>query len=118
MGEQGIFAMAAEFYRELEASEIRGLFPGDMQEASKKLAMFLVSACGGPPLYQAAFGPPRMRMRHMPFAIGPKERDAWLACFFKVLERAPEAHGFPKEQLQAFKDYLDRFSAWMVNRSA
>ena len=116
MGEKGLFGLAADFYSEPEASPIRSLFEGDMAENSKKLAMFLVSATGGPPLYQQAYGPPRMRARHLPFAIGPEERRVWLECFFKALETAPEKHGFPSKHLQDFKDYLERFSAWMVNR--
>ena len=115
MGEAHIFEMTRDFYAELEKSPIRGKFPEDMAEASKKLAMFLVPVFGGPPLYQAAYGPPRMRARHIPFVISPKDRDVWLACFFKVLESAPEKYAFPRQHLADFRNYLNGFSAWMVN---
>ena len=115
MGEANIFAMTRAFYAELEKSAIRDKFPQDMAEASKKLAMFLVPAFGGPPLYMQAYGPPRMRARHIPFVIGPQDREIWLVCFNKVLDTATEQFKFPKEHLSAFRDYLSGFSAWMVN---
>jgi hemoglobin len=115
MGETNIFEMARVFYSELEKSEIRAKFPKDMAEASKKLAMFLVPAMGGPPLYQQAYGPPRMRARHLPFVIGPKDREIWLACFNKVLDTAVDEFKFPSQHLAEFRAWLDGFSAWMVN---
>jgi len=115
MGEAGIFALCADFYAALEQSSIRPMFQNEMGEGSKKLAMFLVSACGGPPLFQNAFGPPRMRARHLPFVIGPLERQVWLDCFFKVLEEAPQKYAFPSACMEDFKQYLIGFSAWMVN---
>jgi len=116
MGEDGFYRMSRDFYAELERSPIRGLFPEDMAEASKKQAMFLIQACGGPALYVRAYGPPRMRARHLPFAIGQAERDTWRACFEKVLERAPD-YGMPQQHLAAFKEFLDGFSSWMMNRA-
>lgn len=115
MGEANIFSMARDFYAELEKSPIRDKFPEDMEEASKKQAMFLVSACGGPPLYQQAFGPPRMRARHLPFVISSADREVWLGCFYKILNQAPQKYAFPQEHLETFKQYLEGFSAWMVN---
>jgi hemoglobin len=115
MGEENIFSLCRDFYAELERSPIRHLFPDDVAEASKKLAMFLVAATGGPPLYQQAYGPPRMRARHIPFVISPAEREVWLACFFKVLDQTPQRHAFPEAHLADFKRYLEGFSAWMVN---
>jgi hemoglobin len=42
--------------------------------------MFLSGMLGGPPLYQKAFGHPRLRRKHLHFEIGDKERDQWLHC--------------------------------------
>lgn len=33
-----------------------------------------------PSYYTDQFGHPRLRARHMPFSIGIKERDQWVAC--------------------------------------
>jgi hemoglobin len=116
MGEANIFRMMADFYQELEKSEVRTLFPADMQEASKKSAAFFVTLLGGPPLYAQMYGPPRMRARHIPFEIDERARQVWLACFDRVLENADVKYQFPMEHLGGFKDFLKSFSAWMVNK--
>jgi hemoglobin len=115
MGRENIYRMIEDFYRELGASTIRGLFPEDLVTSSHKSAAFFVQLCGGPPEYSERFGSPRMRARHMAFTITPSARDVWLACFERVLERARETYGFPAEHLPGFRDFLARFSLWMVN---
>src|SRR5215475_4752007 len=86
MGEANIFKMMSDFYKELEKSELRPLFPADMEEASRKSAAFFVGIMGGPPLYIEKYGSPRMRARHLPFEIDEKARQEWLRCFEKTLE--------------------------------
>src|SRR4026207_1312417 len=86
MGEDNIFKMISDLYKELEKSEVRHLFPADMEEASKKSALFFIMLLTGPPLYLQKFGSPRMRARHLPFEIDESARQVWLACFEKVLE--------------------------------
>ena len=115
MGEENIFKMMSDFYEELEKSPIRHMFPSDMKAASEKSAAFFVTVLGGPPLYIQRYGPPRMRARHLPFVIDEPARQVWLACFHKTLEQAAEKYQFPQEHLQGFKDFLESFSAWMVN---
>ena len=117
MGENNIFRMMSDLYKELEKSELRPLFPADMEEASKKSAAFFVGILGGPPLYAQMYGSPRMRARHMPFEIDEPARQAWLACFDRVLEGADVKYQFPIQHMQSFKDFLVRFSAWMVNKA-
>lgn len=117
MGEDNIFKMISDLYKELEQSEIRRLFPPDMEEASKKSAAFFVTLLGGPPLYFQRFGPPRMRARHLPFEIDERGRQVWLACFDRVLEGAEEKYHFPPQHLDGFKEFLKGFSAWMVNKA-
>ncbi len=117
MGEANIFRMMSDFYKELEKSEIRPLFPSNMEEASKKSAAFFVTILGGPPLYAQMYGPPRMRARHLPFEIDEPARQVWLACFEKTLEGADVKYQFPPQHLEGFKDFLKGFSAWMVNKA-
>jgi hemoglobin len=117
MGEANIFKMMSDFYKELEKSEIRPLFPADMEEASRKSALFFITVLGGPPLYFQTYGPPRMRARHLPFEIDEPARQVWLACFDRVLEGADMKYQFPMEHMQSFKDFLRSFSAWMVNKA-
>jgi hemoglobin len=117
MGEASIFRMISDFYKELENSEVRHLFPPDMEEASKKSAAFFVTILGGPPLYFQKYGSPRMRARHLPFEIDERARQVWLECFEKTLERADVKYGFPPQHMEGFKQFLRGFSAWMVNKS-
>ncbi len=117
MGEDNIFRMMSDFYRELENSEVRHLFPADMEEASKKSAAFFVTLLGGPPLYFERYGPPRMRARHLPFEIDEAARQVWLGCFDRTLQDADVKYNFPAQHLQGFKDFLRSFSAWMVNKA-
>lgn len=115
MGEEMIFAMLEDFYHELEISSIRSMFPPNMVKASQKSAAFFVGLLGGPPLYHQRYGNPMMRARHLPFVIDEAARQEWLACFDRVLERAPESYNFPAEHLPGFRAFLAGFSTWMVN---
>ena len=115
MGEEKIFAMLEDFYRELEHSAIRAMFPRDMVKASQKSAAFFVGLLGGPPLYHQRYGNPMMRARHIPFPIDEAARQTWLACFDRVLEQAVAKYNFPAEHLAGFRTFLVGFSSWMVN---
>ncbi len=115
MGEENIFAMLEDFYRELENSSIRSMFPPNMVKASQKSAAFFVGLLGGPPLYHQRYGNPMMRARHMPFAIDETARQVWLACFDRVLAEATATYNFPAEHLPGFRAFLEGFSGWMVN---
>ncbi|MAT95739.1 MAG: hypothetical protein CL608_01120 [Anaerolineaceae bacterium] len=115
MGQENIFAMLADFYEALEASQIREMFPRDMERASRKSAAFFVGLLGGPPLYHQKYGNPMMRARHTPFPIDEAARQVWLACFDVVLANAPEKYNFPAEHLPQFREFLVGFSGWMVN---
>jgi len=115
MGDDGVFALLSAFYAELEASEIRGLFPDDMQAASRKSAAFFVQLLGGQPLYSQRYGQPRMRQLHEPFEIDESARAVWLETFEGVLARSGPELGFPEAHLPEFCAFLQSFSAWMVN---
>ena len=116
MGEENINRMIEDFYRELETSRVRHLFPADMRTSMLKSAAFFVGLLGGPPLYHQRYGNPMMRARHLPFPINRAARDEWLACFERVLEDAPARYQFPEEHLEGFREFLSGFSLWMVNK--
>jgi hemoglobin len=116
MGEEAIFRMCRDFYARLHVSEIGHMFPADHAAASEKLACFLVGLFGGPPLFHERYGAPRMRARHLPFAIDQAARRAWLRCMEETLEGAEETYGFPAQHLPTFRGFVREFSAWMVNR--
>jgi hemoglobin len=65
--------------------------PDDLTDARHHLTLFLAQYWGGPSTYSEERGHPRLRMRHAPFAIGPKERDHWFAHMQAALDTlAPE----------------------------
>jgi hemoglobin len=107
--------MLRDFYRELEKSSIRHMFPQDMIAAADKSAAFFVGLLGGPPLYHQRYGNPMMRARHMPFAIDEAARQEWLRCYALVLKDAPARYNFPPQHLPGFWAFLEGFSSWMVN---
>jgi hemoglobin len=115
MGRENLYRMFEEFYRELGASPIRAMFPQDLVVSSRKSAAFFAQLTGGPQEYSERFGPPRMRARHLPFRITPQARAEWLSCFERILERAVDEFAFPAEHLDGFRQFLQKFSLWMVN---
>ena len=51
------------------------------------LTAYLTQWMGGPPVYDAVRGSMCLTGAHMPFTIGPAERDMWLACMDRALDR-------------------------------
>ena len=88
-GEASVRALVDRFYdlMDLEPgySELRTVHGSDLSSARDKLFWFLSGWLGGPQEYTERFGHPRLRMRHMPFAIGILERDQWLACMAQAM---------------------------------
>ena len=88
-GEASVRALVDRFYdlMDLEPgySELRAVHGSDLNSARDKLFWFLSGWLGGPQEYTERFGHPRLRMRHMPFAIGILERDQWLACMAQAM---------------------------------
>ncbi|OGO58704.1 MAG: globin [Chloroflexi bacterium RBG_16_69_14] len=73
-------ALVGRFYDAVAGDAVlRPLYPEpDLAGAQHRLTLFLIQYWGGPTTYDQERGHPRLRMRHMPFAIGPAERDLWL----------------------------------------
>jgi hemoglobin len=67
---------------------LRPLYPDDdLAGAHRRLALFLGQYWGGPLTYMEERGHPMLRARHMPFPIGPVERDHWLLHMAAAVER-------------------------------
>lgn len=93
IGEEGIHQLVSAFYRRVKSDNVLGpLYPKeDWEGAEQRLADFLVYRCGGSEKYIQERGHPRLRMRHMPFKIGEKERDRWISLMTEaMLEREIE----------------------------
>ena len=75
----------------------------DIRDSAEKLKFFLSGWTGGPQLYLEKHGHPRLRMRHFPFKIGPKEADQWLYCMRKALAKSPIEPGMQEQLMVAFE---------------
>jgi hemoglobin len=72
----------------------------DLRVSKEKLFMFLSGWLGGPQLYMEKYGHPRLRQRHMPFAIDSSARDQWLLCMRRAMEDVGLEEGL-RQQLEA-----------------
>jgi len=82
-------ALVERFYDVMDsdpkAAGLRAIHSEDLTSAREKLFMFLTGWTGGPQLYIERYGHPRLRARHMPFAIGESERDQWMYCMVRAM---------------------------------
>ena len=87
-GEDRIRSIVDRFYDiiDSDAPTLRSLLPRDDSVSRDKLSAYLVEWSGGPALYTPERGHPKLRMRHLPFAIGADEVEVWLACFGEALD--------------------------------
>lgn len=118
MGAERINAFTRAFYRRLAASSVAHLFPDDepgLMRAADRSADLNVFLFGGPHVYQQRHGPPRLRMKHLPFVIDEAARLEWMRCFNETLAEAPALYAMPAEHAPAVGRFFDDFSRWMVN---
>lgn len=85
-----------------EARGIRALHPPDLAPVKAVLERFLGEWMGGPQRYSAEKGHPRLRRRHLPFHIGPAERDAWMTCMKHAMDEVVADTGLRQQLEQAF----------------
>jgi hemoglobin len=95
-----------------EAKEIREMHPESLEESTEKFFAFLSGWFGGPQLYIQQHGHPRLRMRHFPFAIDKKARDAWMLCMrIALAEHIPQ-----KEVRTQIEEAFSKMATHMQNR--
>lgn len=103
------------FYSGVETDPLlRPLYPADLTEPKRHLALFLIQRTGGPQTYSQERGHPRMRARHMPFRIGVDERNAWMVHMTAALESVPEFADAKEALLSFFSD----FATFLINQPA
>jgi hemoglobin len=105
------------FYRRMdtlpEASVIRAMHAPELGPVKKVLKRYLSEWTGGPKLYSPEKGHPRLRQRHIGFAIGNDERDAWLLCMRGALEETV-ADSWARQELDVA---LTKLADWMRNQA-
>ncbi|MCA3220924.1 MAG: group II truncated hemoglobin [Burkholderiales bacterium] len=115
-GDPAVRALVDRFYdlMDLEPAyrELRAVHGSELTAARDKLYWFLSGWLGGPNHYIERFGHPRLRARHLPFAIGLTERNQWLAC----MDQAMTELQVPPSLRQRLNESFFQTADWMRNR--
>lgn len=115
-GEARVRSLVDRFYdlMDLEPgyTELRAAHGPALDDARDKLFWFLSGWLGGPSLYIERFGHPRLRARHMPFRIGIKERDQWVACMAQAMADEQVDEELATRLRESFMQTAD----WMRNQ--
>jgi hemoglobin len=96
---------------EPEFAGIRAMHPTPLDSSRDKLYWFLSGWMGGPSLYIERFGHPRLRARHLPFAIASDERDQWLRCMAWAMQDVGIEESMRLRLMESFYQTAD----WMRN---
>ena len=114
-GEEKVRQLVDRFYDlmdlEPDYAELRAAHGTELQRARDNLFWFLCGWLGGPQHYTDRFGHPRLRMRHMPFRIGIKERDQWVEC----MDQAMGEVGVDATLRARLRDSFGQTADWMRN---
>lgn len=117
-GAEGVRRLVDRFYALMdelpEAYGVRQMHPQSLEGSAVKLFEFLSGWLGGPSLYIEKRGHPRLRMRHLPYTIGPQERDEWMLCMRTALAEQVENKALRAGLEQVFLQMADH----MVNAAA
>jgi len=114
IGEDGFQRLVAAFYRKIPQDELLGpMYPAeDLEGAEQRLRDFLVGRFGGPPRYIEQRGHPRLRMRHMPFAVNQAARDRWMTLMTNAAHEAQ----LPPEASAVLLEFFGAMSTFLMNR--
>lgn len=98
-------SLADRFYSSVEKDpKFLAMYPkpDDLAEARLHLAQFLSQYWGGPTTYSDSRGHPRLRMRHVPFQIGDRERDTWLKHMGNALDESQDLDDDVRVQMSEY----------------
>ncbi|MCL4470169.1 MAG: group II truncated hemoglobin [Sulfuricella sp.] len=105
-GEAAVRRLVDRFYdlmdQQQEFKGIRELHAKSLKASREKLFLFLSGWLGGRQLYVEKYGHPRLRQRHLPFAIGEPERDQWMSCMVQAMHDIGLEEGLREELKRAF----------------
>jgi hemoglobin len=114
VGEEGFARLVRAFYAQVPGDDVLGPMypPEDLAGAEIRLRDFLIGRFGGPPRYVEQRGHPRLRMRHMPFAIDQRARDRWVQLMDNALDEAQ----LPDDVTALIREFLGGVATFMINR--
>ncbi len=106
-------ALAEAFYARVRRDPVlRPFFPGkSMRCAIEQLAAFLVQLLGGPAQDTQKRWDLSLRESHRRFAIGPRERDAWMRHMIATLDDMPIAD----TARQTLRRFFEQSSTYLIN---
>jgi len=117
-GDAQVRALVDRFYdlMDLEPAyaELRAVHPSTLDGSRDKLYWFLSGWLGGPNHYIERFGHPRLRARHLPFKIGIRERDQWIACMLQAMQEQAVDPALAERLGESFFGTAD----WMRNQGS
>lgn len=115
IGEDGFARLVRAFYAQVPGDDVLGpMYPAhDLAGAEARLRDFLVGRFGGPPRYMEQRGHPRLRMRHMPFAIDMEGRNRWVT----LMDRALVEAALPDDAAAVLRGFFHHMATFMINRA-
>lgn len=116
IGEEGFERLVHAFYVQVPSDEVLGpMYPRhDLAGAEQRLRDFLIGRFGGPPRYIEQRGHPRLRMRHMPFAIDQAARDRWMM----LMDRAIDEADLPADVGTLLREFFHGTTTFLINRES
>ena len=114
VGEDGFARLIGAFYRQVPGDPILGPMypPDDLPGAEQRLRDFLVGRFGGPQRYTEQRGHPRLRARHMPFAVNAAARERWMQLMGNALDEVQ----LPPEAAALLREFFGGVSEMLINR--
>ncbi len=105
--------LIAAFYRRVPDDPVLGaMYPADdLAGGEERVRKLLEQYWGGPRTYSDLRGHPRLRMRHVRFAVAPTARDRWLGLMRAALDEV----GMDPDRDQEIWTYLVMAAHSMVN---
>ena len=117
-GLESVVRLVDAFYRAMDtrpqAATVRAMHAPDLTHTKAVLVKYFSEWMGGPKVYSPERGEPRLRRRHMPFAIDDAARDAWMLCMRQALAEVCTDEALRTELEAAFFKVAD----FMRNREA
>ena len=114
IGEEGFTRLIRAFYAQVPGDPILGpMYPQhDLAGAEERLRDFLIGRFGGPQRYIEQRGHPRLRMRHLPFAIDTAARNQWVM----LMDRALDEVQFTEDATALLREFFHGVATFMINR--
>ncbi len=102
------------FYARVDVdTQLRPMYPDDLQDSKRHLTLFLSQYWGGPTTYFDERGHPRLRLRHVPFRIDRSTRDSWLCAMDGALNEVRDE--LDDQQYATLRDYFQMVANQLRN---